>query len=338
MESAYCLFQEKGNEEQYPPSDPKTRRWSLRDRKRIACFLLIEYGLARASTGKKSGKEYFWLDEFCLSDDNLLNSPEVESQRSYELGRLTDIFRGAAAVCVFCHIVDCDHTNLGCPWGKRLFTLGEIVHAADVVVMTRQNPDNKQMLPITNMYPLKARRFREKIQAEAAKQKRWHLYSIMQHSDNSGSVTWQQSIHAYVVEAILRDEAGNFLAHKFLGKALNGLLPRRALLQDLKGKDGWEDLAWLLELNQGFFNTASLAAVCSVADFDVQSYRWLGKPIPPKEGNERLEPIVTSFPVRLSGHNNPALCIVGPHTIPVDPWLKRNGFALLNDDELRGLK
>lgn len=164
-------------------------------------------------------------------------------------------------------------------------------------------------------------RFRERIQEEAASEKRWHLYSIMQHGSNSGAVSWQAAIHALVVEAMLRDEAGEFHEHRLLGKALNSLLPRRACLIDLKGsKDGWADLASLLELNQGFFNTTGLAAVCSVAEFEVPSYRWLGKPIAPKEGNERMVPIVTSFPVRILQQDenpHPALCFVGPKTIPL---------------------
>ncbi|KIJ32758.1 hypothetical protein M422DRAFT_126287, partial [Sphaerobolus stellatus SS14] len=132
---------------------------------------------------------------------------------------------------------------------------------------------------------------------------------------------------ALIVEAIVRDEAGNFIDRNYLGKALNGLLPRQARVQDLRGKDGWEDLAWLLELNQGFYNTTGLAAVRSVAEFNVPSYRWLGKPMPPKEGSERLETIVTSFPVRVQlndGRIDPALFFMGPRTILLDQSLQRD--------------
>ncbi|KAF9442757.1 hypothetical protein P691DRAFT_626878, partial [Macrolepiota fuliginosa MF-IS2] len=106
-------------------------------------------------------------------------------------------------------------------------------------------------------------------------------------------------IHALVVEAIRRDEAGGFEEHRYLGKALNGLLPRRARTEDLGGKSGWADLAWLLELNQGHYNAASLAAVCGI-NFSKEcaaGYRWWGNPILPMVGNERLEPEATAFPV-----------------------------------------
>ena len=52
--------------------------------------------------------------------------------------------------------------------------------------------------------------------------------------------------------------------------------------------------AWLLELNQGFYNAASLAAVSSPAEAGVPTHRWMGKPTVPKEGNERLEALVSS--------------------------------------------
>ncbi len=147
-------------------------------------------------------------------------------------------------------------------------------------------------LPLkTCAYQESARAFREQMQTKAAHDNRWHLYAIMQHSTNSGSVSWQNAIHALVVEAITRDPRWEGIEeHKFLGKALNGLLPRRARLEDLKGENGWTDLAWLLELNQGFYNAASLAAVCSLGKGG-----WLGPPIRPVVGNERLEPIVHRF-------------------------------------------
>ncbi|KAJ7197757.1 hypothetical protein GGX14DRAFT_322467, partial [Mycena pura] len=141
------------------------------------------------------------------------------------------------------------------------------------------------------------------------------------------------AIHALVVEAIQRDEAGGFLEHKFLGKALNGLLPRRARLQDL-GNSGWADLSWLLELKRGFYNAASLAALCSVADGD--SVSWLGKQIDPTAGNERLEPVVTTFPVSASEtETDPALAIIqGPQgqTLGLRAnRLKRDASGLYNN-------
>lgn len=67
MKSAYVLFQE-GREELDPPPSA-TRRWSLRDRRRIA-QLLVGYARARSRSGTLEGFEYIWLDEFCVSDDN----------------------------------------------------------------------------------------------------------------------------------------------------------------------------------------------------------------------------------------------------------------------------
>ncbi|KAJ6566943.1 hypothetical protein B0H19DRAFT_894806, partial [Mycena capillaripes] len=102
------------------------------------------------------------------------------------------------------------------------------------------------------------------------------------------------AIHSLVIEAIRRDEAGNFRNHKYLGTALNSLLPRRAHLHNL-GRGGWNDLNWLLELNQGFYNAASLAAICAIPEDS--SVSWLGRPIQPMPGNERLHAIVTALPV-----------------------------------------
>ncbi len=139
-----------------------------------------------------------------------------------------------------------------------------------------------------------------------------------------------------MVEAIIRDLAGEgFEAHKYLGKAMNGLLPRRARLGDLKGKDGWMDLAWLLELNQGFYNAASLAAVCSLGQGG-----WLGPPIQPLAGNERLEPIVHAFPVRMTdgmGIMTP-LCIIGSQTVGLRDCLERDPFGLYNNKDMRVLR
>ncbi|KAJ6626139.1 hypothetical protein B0H10DRAFT_1999182 [Mycena sp. CBHHK59/15] len=282
--------------------------------------------------------EYIWLDEFCLSDHGLENEGAIALQRSKELGRLADIFRNAAQVAVFCHEVDCDHTGLTCIWGTRLFTIPEILHA------------HAGQKIITNLIPTTASVFREAMQTKAALGNRWHLYAIFQHSVNSGAVPWQVAIHALVVEAIRRDEAGGFDNHKFLGKALNGLLPRRARLDHL-GSSGWNDLAWLLELNQGFYNAASLAAVCSLGEDE--SVSWLGKPIHPSAGNERLEPIVTAFPVSPSSNRremepsseqthasepSPPLMIVGDKTLGLRPNLKRDAAGLYNNEEIKGLK
>ncbi|TDL21333.1 hypothetical protein BD410DRAFT_683730, partial [Rickenella mellea] len=238
--------------------------------------------------------EYIWLDEFCLSDEKLdweasSNRDAYENrekERGKELGRLADIFRAASAVCVFCNTVDCDHTGLHCPWGRRLFTLAEILHAETVWRILRLKGGEYEFVQGPG------RLFRENIQAKAAEGRQWHLYAIMQHASNSGTVPWQVAIHALLVEAILRDEATGFHNHKYLGRALNGLLPRRARPIDLLGKDGWDDLAWLLELNQGFYNATGLAAVCNL---NVGGHGWLGRPIAPSEGRERLEPLAVAF-------------------------------------------
>jgi len=154
-------------------------------------------------------------------------------------------------------------------------------------------------------------------------------------------MSWQVAIHSLIVEAIRRDEAGGFLEHNLLGKALNGLLPRRAQLSDLKGVDGWADLAWLLELNQGFYNAASLAAVCNLADAKVPGHRWLGKPLTPKEGNERLEPRVTAFPVSLphvDKHARPALCVIGPEHVPLLHKMRRDSAGLHTQEKMHPVR
>ncbi len=329
MDSAYVLFQEAGLSVKDLPT--RTRRFTLRDRKRIAERLLIEYCSATHDMGNRT--EFIWLDEFCLSHET---RPEDETERSEELGRLPDIFRNASQVAVFCHAENCDHTSTTCIWGTRLFTIGEILHASAVIRLTRQKQQDPSLPLMTCAYRESARAFREKMQSQAAHDKRWHLYAIMQHSANAGSVSWQNAIHALVVEAIIRDLAGEgFEAHKYLGKAMNGLLPRRARLGDLKGKDGWMDLAWLLELNQGFYNAASLAAVCSLGQGG-----WLGPPIQPLAGNERLEPIVHAFPVRMTdgmGIMTP-LCIIGSQTVGLRDCLERDPFGLYNNKDMRVLR
>ncbi|KAK0204538.1 hypothetical protein DFS33DRAFT_1321002, partial [Desarmillaria ectypa] len=322
MDSAEVLFREAKLELE----DPLTRKgkFTLKDRKRIAERLLIEYCSATRDAGNRT--EYIWLDEFCLSD---ITQPDNGPERSHEIGRIADIFRYASQVAVFCHEENCDHTSTTCIWGTRLFTIGEILHAAAIIRLTRHRQQDHSRPLKTHAYRESARAFREQMQTKAAYANRWHLYAIMQHSTNAGSVSWQNAIHALVVEAITRDLAGTgFEEHKFLGKALNGLLPRRARLEDLKGEDGWTDLAWLLELNQGFYNAASLAAVCSLGEGG-----WLGPPIRPVAGNERLEPIVHAFPVGMSegmGIMTP-LCVIGSKTVG-DP------FGLYNNKDMRGLK
>ncbi|KAK0470102.1 uncharacterized protein EV420DRAFT_1257440 [Desarmillaria tabescens] len=307
MDSAYVLFQEAGLTVETPPTEKR-----------------------RHDAGNRI--EFIWLDEFCLSD---ITQPEDSPERSKELGRLADIFRNAAQVAVFCHEENCDHTSTTCIWGTRLFTIGEILHASAVIRLTRQQQQGRSLPLRTYAYRETARAFREKMQTQAAYDNRWHLYAIMQHSTNAGSVFWQNAIHALVVEAITRDLAGGFGEHKYLGKALNGLLPRRARLEDLKGEDGWTDLAWLLELNQGFYNAASLAAVCTLGEGG-----WLGPPIRPLAGNERLEPIVHAFPVRVTdgmGIITP-LCIIGSQTVGLRGSLERDPFGLYNNKDMRGLR
>jgi hypothetical protein len=152
---------------------------------------------------------------------------------------------------------------------------------------------------------------------------------------------WQKAIHSLIVEIVRRDEAGNYHDHNLLGQALNGLLPRRARLADLKGQDGWEDLAWLLELNQGFYNAASLAAVCNLADANVPGHRWLGKPLAPKEGSERLEPLVNAFPVSLPHRNKehkPALCVIKPGHVVVQPKMRRDSAGLHTHESMHPVR
>ncbi|KAK0434356.1 hypothetical protein EV421DRAFT_1670525, partial [Armillaria borealis] len=177
MESAHVLFQEAGLTVETPTEQ---RRFSLKDRKRIAEQLLIEY-CASHDVGNRTG--YIWLDEFCLSD---ADQPDDSSDRSEELGRLADIFRNASQVTVFCHMENCDHTSTTCLWGMRLFTIGEIIHAKEVIRLTRQQQDGSRSLR-THAYRETAIAFREKMQTNAAHDNHWRLYAIMQHSTNAGS-------------------------------------------------------------------------------------------------------------------------------------------------------
>ncbi|KAJ7131166.1 hypothetical protein C8R44DRAFT_665016 [Mycena epipterygia] len=353
MQSAAVLFTEAGLRPSTPPPGDD-RQYTLADRKNISAELLRLYCSANRSEGEGNPDrtEYIWLDEFCLSDDSVDGDDNVvNAQRSKELGRLADIFRGAVQVAVFCDKENCDHTDLKCIWGQRLFTIPEIIHAQAVLRLVRKRKGDNM---VTWIFPISAPDFRQAMQRHAAQGNRWHLYAIFQHTVNAGAVPWQVAIHALVVEAIRRDdiEPDKFYTHKYLGKALNGLLPRRARLDDL-GSSGWNDLAWLLELNQGFYNAASLAAVCSIAEDPTMS--WLGKPIDPAAGNERLEPVVTAFPVclipdkkkkgsqptavRPNSDSSPPLTIIGGETLGFRPRaLKRDAAGLYNNEEMKGLK
>ena len=178
------------------------------------------------------------------------------------------------------------------------------------------------------------RDFKHDMQREAtlgAKEKNWHLSAVMEHATQSASASWQLAIHYIIVEAIRRDSAGKFDNHEYLGRSLNGLLPRRSILGQFSG-DGWVDLSWMLELNQGYYNAAALAAVCSLAEHDSLPQSWLGKPIAPKAGNERLEPLVTAFPVPTG------LNFLNPRIVPLKPYLERDENGLEANRTMRGLK
>ncbi|KAJ7214234.1 hypothetical protein C8J57DRAFT_1199564 [Mycena rebaudengoi] len=317
------------------PSPPDGRKYSLPDRQKISEYLLILY----CSTQPGDRVEYVWLDEFCLSDACLSSehdTSDIESQRRKELGRLPDIFRYAAQVVVFCAHVGCDHTTLSCPWGNRIWTIPEILHAQTVLQITREEIGGRK---IPRIFRMSGHVFREAIQNQAAIGNQWHLYAIYQNSVNSGAVPWQQAIHALVVEAIRRDEAGNYVDHNLLGKVLNGLLPRRAHLEDL-GRGGWNDLVWMLELNQAFYNAASLAAICAIPEDS--SVSWLGRPLQPMAGNERLQPIVTALPVAPPSENAsrgcPPLMIIGGEMICLPSHLRRDWAGLYNNPVVRPIR
>ncbi|KAJ7777066.1 hypothetical protein B0H16DRAFT_947454 [Mycena metata] len=357
IDSAALLFPESERPIRAPRGNPTP--YSHRDRRKIAKRYLELYCSAER---KEDRTEYIWLDEFCIQPQDqweALDKPKsewkalekaVKSERKKELGKVADIFRKAGQVAVFCSTIGCVHTGINCPWGQRLFTFAEILHAQHVIRLTRVSE------LVVRVSHDAAHIFRGEMQTNAALANRWHLYAVYQHSVNAGAVSWQMTIHALVVEAIRRDEISEFPDHELLGEALNGLLPRRARLQDL-GNGGWNDLGWLLELNQGFYNAASLAAVCSIPDD--RSVAWLGKPIHPTVGNERLEPLVTAFPV--SGYftavwkkkektspviphsearvPNPPLTILGQKTIGLRPTpLKRDKDGLYTNEEMKGLK
>ncbi|KAJ6518294.1 hypothetical protein C8R47DRAFT_1086489 [Mycena vitilis] len=290
---------------QLPQTLSNGRKYSLASRRQISKIYLKLYFSARLRKEgvNPDGVEYIWLDEFCISDaalDDHRDSKQIQNQRRLELGRMADIYRYADTVTVFCHTENCRHTDLSnCAWSKRIWTLAEILNAQTVAIITVTREPNTPGFT-TRLSTQSGHVFREALQANAAKVNMWHMYAIFQRSDHGGAAPLQAVIHALVVEAIRRDEASNHSEHNLLGHALNGLLPRRAHLEDL-GHGGWTDLAWLLELNQAFYNAAALAAVCSIISDKNESGSWLGKPINPSPGNERLEPIVTAFPI---GRNN----------------------------------
>lgn len=363
MESAFELFKEVGLQTRDPQPN-QNRRWSLRDQEQISRRVLYEFACARFHVGIPDSTEYIWLDELCLSPATLTDEGEVEKERMKELGRLADIFRNAKKVLVFCHSPGCKHTTLDCLWGQRVFTIAEILHAQHVITMTRYHGEGSA----TELIEQDGRNFKSEMQREAAEGGQFHLSTILLHATNAGSAPWQSVIHALVVEAIRRDEAGGYLGHNYLGKVLNGLLPRRARPQDLRGKDGWADLAWLLELNQGYYNAASLAAVCNVnltparqvegvtAGQDgvcAAGYRWWGKPILPMVGNEWLEPVVTALPVVLGqssvleedseqeedepapeSKQEPVLAILAPKAIHIHHTLRRDRNGLYRHESM----
>ncbi|KAK7042998.1 hypothetical protein VNI00_008736 [Paramarasmius palmivorus] len=353
MDAAYTLFKEAGRTLRDPPPPDGKAKFSLRDRKRISLEFLAEYcSAARQNQKVDPDREVFvWLDEFCLSrerqhlseqtQDDQAEREEVKKERSEELGRLSDIFRAAETVVVFCNEVNCDHTNLTCRWANRLFTLGEILHANKTQRMTRRLVPGGNTRPQSHLYPESGRSFRERMMHAAALASKWYLHSVLQQSNSTGNDTWQMTIHALIVEAIRRDRESGYDNHEYLGKGLNGLFPRRARLHHLKGKDGWADLAWLLEVNQGFYNQAALAAVCCLPDKPEAGNGWLGPPIEPRAGNERFEPLVTAFTVRTMDKNGKPLAplnIVGAKTIGLHPDLKRDSKALFRNPHVRIVK
>ncbi|KAF7762046.1 hypothetical protein Agabi119p4_8639 [Agaricus bisporus var. burnettii] len=336
MKSAEHLFAESGSS--LDPQPQYSSNYSLKNRRLISQSVLDEYAIARTSSSS-DGLEYIWLEDFCLADERVTIEADAEVERSMELGKVADIFRSARRVVVFCHVNDCDHTNLNCPWANRLFTLAEIMHAQRILQMTRVTDEHNSF--DTVLTSIAGQDFRTAMMSNAAKAKMWDLYNVMQHSTNSGGIPWQTAIHSLVLDILRREEADNVTSHNLVAKALNGLLPRRAQLADLHGVNGWADLSLLLELNQGFYNSAALAAICKLPDAEVNDYRWLGKPILPKEGTERLDLLVTANPVRFRDESNnssiPVLSFTGPQIIDVDHMLQRDSGALERQPEMEAL-
>lgn len=172
MRSAYVLATEDGFVP--APSPTPNREFIFADRRAISEYFLRLYCSAGTRLeGNPSRTEFIWLDEWCLSDCGAEDDEAITTtQRSVELGRLTDIFRRASQVTVFCHEEDCDHTTLECIWGKRLFTLPEILHAETVWRLTRRRQENTMSAQVVKTT---GREFREAIQTNAAKGNRWHL-------------------------------------------------------------------------------------------------------------------------------------------------------------------
>lgn len=341
--SAQHLFIESGSS--LDPEPQYSSKHSLKNRRLISQSILDEYAIARTSSkGKTDGLEYIWLDDFCLADECLAVESEANRARELELGQVADIFRLARRVVIFCHLDDCDHTSPDCPWANRLFALAEIMHTQRILRMTRTT-DNSGESPntfATLLTPVAGQDFRAEMMSRAAEAKMWDLYNIMQHSANPGGISWQTMIHSLVLDVLRRDEAENLVSHTLVAKALNGLLPRRAQPACLRGVNGWADLSFLLELNQGFYNSAALAAVCKLPDAEVNEYRWLGKPILPTEGTERLEPLVTANPVSFRDEPSntpiPVLSLTGPQIVDVDHMLQRDSGALERQPDMQALR
>ncbi|KAJ7741354.1 hypothetical protein B0H16DRAFT_1034248, partial [Mycena metata] len=213
MESAIVLAKKQG----FVPEAPKAGLPLPRpDQRLISDYLLELYCSATGPNGNPNRIEYIWLDERCLSDDAQQDNEETsKTQRSIELGKLADIFRGATQVAVFCHEENCDHTTLQCTWGQRLFTLPEILHAEKVLRLTRSVQRDGMTAKFVDMEGYK---FREAMQTNAAKHNKWHSFAMFQHFVNAGSIPWQQAIHALIVEAIRRDEAGISTTTSISGK------------------------------------------------------------------------------------------------------------------------
>ena len=318
-------------------------KYSFSDRRRIVQHYLMLYGstlLNHHQTQKEPHEnqlpitEYVWLDEFCICDFETLqddNSEELRLQRKEELGRVYGIFGEAAKVVIFCHEEGCRHTGLDCPWGQRVFTLGEILKAKKVGILELEEslPEQASRYPKIHLTEVEAHKFKRDIQEEAEKNRLWHLFSLMESSLHPGSVSWDKIIHALILETIRRDNVSGYEEHNFLGRALNGLLPRRGPHRAFPGKNGWREMVDLLELNQGFYNAAALASVCGVSR-GAQSSHWLGEPIKFEAGNERLEPLVHAFPITACGEGKdryPVLYITTPLRIPIgeDPHIIHQG-------------
>ncbi|KAJ3558145.1 hypothetical protein NP233_g11565 [Leucocoprinus birnbaumii] len=324
--------------------------YSLSERKKLATAMLDEYAKARTTAivkgGKTDGVEYIWLDEFCLVEDEEKNETQLMRQRDAEMGRWADIFRLAKRVAVLCHIVGCEHTGVDCPWANRLFTLAEIMHATKVLRVKRFRGDEDGAEDAGIIISSSGSEFRAEIRARAAEAKLWHLHNLMQHAnDSSSGITRQSTVHSLVLEVLRRrDLESSSASQKYLGKALNGLLPRRARLEDLTGIDGPADLLWLLELNQGFYNAALLTSVSRLAESDVlDGYRWCqGKTIIPKEGSERLEPLSTAIPIKFhdkfTNEVVPVLSLANTKTVALEHMLERDSGALERQEELKCLK